>query len=651
MSPLLTVRQYVVFALLFFCLSSGSYAQQGDKKKQGIDTAAISKLLKAASTQSNPDSSLKLLQQAAKQSIAMGYDLGAVQSLVAAGSKCSDVGKYPQAVDYAQQALPYAEKAGNKSQLAFCYNLFGVIAFMQGNYTDASQQYFKGLDQLHEMDSNGRRAAITIYTNIAALDGRMGQNDKKLYYLNKGETLARQIHMPPEVGNTLLAGLLINKGNYFLEFRPDSAMPCYAEVLEMAHKMDIKKNNRKPRFEALALTNMASVFMKQGEYEKAAAYCKEGIELAKDKYAYIVVAAKYTLADAYRCMRQYKEAEELLYATLKEDELAHRKDQKELGYITLAKLYKDTKDYQKALSCMDTLIALKDTLMSAEKAKAINQMDISFKTAEKDKQITRQNAEIAQQKIWMTIVCSGVVVLLLLSIGFYRIYHQKQQLQAEQMKLLEREHKIDILKAAVHSEDNERTRIARELHDGIGGMLSAAMMRFSSMADDSAGAAHMPDYKAAIDILSQMGDEIRKTAHNLMPEVLLKQSLPEALRVYCSNMQENGLQIDFQYYGSFDGLTENFKLNVYRIVQELLKNIIQHAHASEVLVQLLLNEGGMSVTVEDNGKGFDTNKASTGIGMYNLQTRVSSLDGRLIIQSEAGKGTSVLIEFDLAATA
>jgi two-component system, NarL family, sensor kinase len=137
-----------------------------------------------------------------------------------------------------------------------------------------------------------------------------------------------------------------------------------------------------------------------------------------------------------------------------------------------------------------------------------------------------------------------------------------------------------------------------------------------------------------------------------MPEVLLKQNLPEAVRSYCNNIQDsNFLQIDYQYYGSFDGLTEHIKLNVYRMIQELLKNIIQHAHATHALVQLQANENmsegipmGLAITVEDNGVGFNVNEPKKGIGLHNLQTRVSSLDGYLTIRSIPKKGTSVFIE-------
>jgi len=176
-------------------------------------------------------------------------------------------------------------------------------------------------------------------------------------------------------------------------------------------------------------------------------------------------------------------------------------------------------------------------------------------------------------------------------------------------------------------------------------MLGAAMMRFSSMHHDNAAVTQSPAYLEAMEILREMGDEIRKTAHNLMPDVLLKQSLPEAVQAYCNLLQEGGaLKIDFQSYGSFNDLSRDHKLNLYRIIQELLKNILQHAGASLAMVQLLRNEDMLIVSVEDNGIGFDNNKKKAGLGLYNIRTRVNSLDGRFTLDSTPGKGTSVFIE-------
>src|SRR5262249_19697945 len=155
-------------------------------------------------------------------------------------------------------------------------------------------------------------------------------------------------------------------------------------------------------------------------------------------------------------------------------------------------------------------------------------------------------------------------------------------------------------------------------------------MRFSTMHHTNNAISQLPAYTEGMDILSDIGDEIRKTAHNLMPEVLLKQPLPDAIGNYCNYVQKSSqLMVDFQYFGTFQALSENFRLNLYRIIQELLKNIVQHAHAKHAYVQLLMNGNDLTVSVEDDGIGFDRDEAADGIGLHSLQTRVSSFDGTL----------------------
>jgi signal transduction histidine kinase len=198
----------------------------------------------------------------------------------------------------------------------------------------------------------------------------------------------------------------------------------------------------------------------------------------------------------------------------------------------------------------------------------------------------------------------------------------------------------------VQGEENERIRLARDLHDGIGGMLSATKMRFMALRHDNEGLVSSPKYLEAMGLLDIMGDEIRKTSHNLMPEVLLKQDLAEALRTYCNTIQTGiDLHIDFQSFGTFETLPNDFKLNIYRIVQELLKNTVQHAKATYAIVQLMRLEAYITVSIEDNGIGFNTDETKDGIGLHNLKTRVLSLEGHYTLKSEPGKGTMVYIEF------
>ena len=244
----------------------------------------------------------------------------------------------------------------------------------------------------------------------------------------------------------------------------------------------------------------------------------------------------------------------------------------------------------------------------------------------------------------MISICGSLLLLLAVAYGIYMQLIHKQRSR-------EKESKIQTLKAVVEAGDNERSRIARELHDGIGGMLSASMMRFSSMHHESPEITNTQAYKDAMALLQGMGSEIRLTAHNLMPEVLLKQTLPEAVRVFCNTVSggNENMKIHFQSYGSFHDITQSTKLNVYRIIQELVKNVISHAAATKVLVQIMREDDKLILNVEDNGVGFDVSQKKEGLGLHNITTRVRSMGGRFTLESIPGRGTTVLVEFAVVA--
>jgi two-component system NarL family sensor kinase len=156
-------------------------------------------------------------------------------------------------------------------------------------------------------------------------------------------------------------------------------------------------------------------------------------------------------------------------------------------------------------------------------------------------------------------------------------------------------------------------------------------------------------YREASHMLDNTVNDIRRTAHNLMPELLLKHGLSEATRIFCDQVQDNeGLSISYQHYGFIDGPDKRFELSVYRIVQELVHNVIKHAQASFALVQLSQHNDILDVTIEDNGRGLQAHEGATkGMGLESIRQRVRELQGKININSSAGSGTTVYIEFNL----
>ncbi|MCD6010542.1 MAG: signal transduction histidine kinase [Flavipsychrobacter sp.] len=611
-----------------------------------IDTASINRRLEMSHKVLDPDSAIQLYDDIFRESTALNYADGAFLALITKGIKYYEKEDYEQYRMVTLEALPWALKSSQKDAPSWCYINIGEAYMCEGDYIKASEYFYTALKELKKVTGDTPNHTLAnIYNDFGHVHIRMNQPEKAMQFYNMAEDVARRGNLPYQLANAY-----IYKGEYYTSIdKTDTARKYFMQVLEIGKRID------KTDLLAIGNNDLGKNYIAAGEYEKAVAHLQKAIALAQNKFPYIVVDASYSLGDAWYHLHRYKDAEVILTTAL-HDMLAHNyRDLYVKCYTKLIAVYKATGQYHKALEFTDKVSALKDSLMNAEKAKAINQMEIKYQTAEKDMQIARnqlliarQSNKITRKNIWITSIAGSIFLLLIIAMGTYRNIKNKQRLQAEQIKLLQKENTIGILKGVVQGEENERTRIARELHDGIGGMLSAAMMRFSSIRHENADATKIPAYKEGMGLLNEMGDEIRKTAHNLMPDVLVKQTLPEALRSYCSYVQSGGtLQIDFQSYGHFGDLDQNFKLNLYRIVQELVKNIVQHAKATHALVQLMMHDHTLSITVEDNGTGFNTHEVKSGMGLNNLKTRVLSLGGQYTVEAEEGKGTSVLIEIDI----
>jgi two-component system, NarL family, sensor kinase len=205
------------------------------------------------------------------------------------------------------------------------------------------------------------------------------------------------------------------------------------------------------------------------------------------------------------------------------------------------------------------------------------------------------------------------------------------------------------LKASINAEERERTRIGRELHDGVGGLLSVARMNFE-LAKKVKTNENNADFKDGLHLLEEATIELRQAAYNLMPEVLLNQGLASAVQAFCEKMtSKSSTVINFQAIGNRKDITSAFDLPVYRIIQELVHNIIKHAKASHALVQLNFEQNGaLNITIEDDGIGLPDGafENSRGMGLKNTKERLNDLGGKLDIQSTAEQGTSFYLEFD-----
>ncbi|STD56138.1 ATP-binding protein [Empedobacter falsenii] len=249
-------------------------------------------------------------------------------------------------------------------------------------------------------------------------------------------------------------------------------------------------------------------------------------------------------------------------------------------------------------------------------------------------------------------IFSIIFFIALLGLLLYALKQRNKHLkQREELYKLEIEQerqnsKISTLTALLDGEEQERARLARDLHDGLGGLLSGTKIQLTHL-NDKIDDHSKKDMAKSIQQLDGAVDELRRVAHNLMPDLLLKYGLEEALKEYAIRMSNEQLDIDVQFLSYTNSLDKEHQLLVYRIIQELVNNAIKHAHSTQIIIQFVEDENNYSVTVEDDGKGFDMNntKLTQSAGLHNIQSRVQFLKGQLNIHSEIDLGTSIEFQF------
>jgi signal transduction histidine kinase len=603
-----------------------------------------------------PQHSLQLLNQSFEMSRQTGYTWGVAKSLQLSAIICSHTGRYDEGIAFLQHLIYYCLATGKHTDLLGSgYNVIGNIYQSLGKYEEAAYYYHQAL-QLPVARVRESTVGL-IYTNLAELSYKIKQQAQALQYLNRAEEIARRNR-----NHDVRCIIQSTRGRIYADMNlHDSAKHFYREAQQLIrtyHRaeydiLDIEYSN---------LTYLAELWLNEGKADSAAP-CIRRIEqirtpvqpLRRNK-AYLVTG-RYHLA-----VGDYKKAEHYLLMALKSAERIHIGNDLANIHLGLSDLYAAQGDFGRALRYKDRYIQLKDSLEGQEIARDVQQLEIRYRTAEKDKELISQKLTISQHKsemreknLWMGIIAAGMVVLVIVSAALYKKRQADRRLQQKEIHILkqqqeamQREQEIERLKAMMKGEEQERTRLARELHDGIGGMLTAIKMNLSAARKKYPELARFDPLTEITFMLEDTGAEIRKTAHNLMPDVLVRKRLPEALMIYCEQITAHDqLQIDLQFHGAFDQLTKATELMLYRIIQELLQNILKHANATHAVVQLREYEGKLSLTVEDNGEGFDTEAQSGGFGLLNLRYRVAALQGHISIMSAKGRHTTIHLEFDL----
>jgi signal transduction histidine kinase len=338
-------------------------------------------------------------------------------------------------------------------------------------------------------------------------------------------------------------------------------------------------------------------------------------------------------------------------------------------YKHYAELLKAKGDYAGYGRALEKFYSIKDSLTSLNHYRAIQEIEAKVRLRDKEQQIVRLSEESEsrirdsrRQRLYFSIFLGLTVLLILLLVGYSRnlfvrkrqaehIARQKEALQENRMREMERQHRIGIMQGAIDAEERERHKIADQLHDEVGGLLSLATLNLSATLEKGR---EDPQSEVKLqktqEVLFTVATTIRELSHRLTPLVIEKYGFRRAVEDMAETInlsQKISLQtviVGFEDTGHYPA---PFLSDLYRMLQELLHNILKHARATSALLELVEHNGQVSILIEDNGIGMEEDKTVKGKGLDTIRSKIAYLNGQIEIGRKKDSGTLIVIELPI----
>jgi two-component system NarL family sensor kinase len=316
--------------------------------------------------------------------------------------------------------------------------------------------------------------------------------------------------------------------------------------------------------------------------------------------------------------------------------------QKNKALVILSKAWLAKGNELKALQYKNEMLVIKDSINTLSSNSTIGILKNNIEIEKQAKAITIQKAKIAKQQF----IIYGLITLFILTTIFLRLLHKRKEalLKTQQQASLLNE-KIIAASAILNAEENERKRIAIDLHDGIGQMMSAIKMNLSSFISKKY-TLNQPDVillEKTLNLIDESCKEVRSISHNMTPNALVNSNLTNAIKSFLDKIDHKKIQINFYSEGLDNKLSNNTEIILYRAIQEIVNNVVKHASANKLDISLIKDNDGLSCNIEDNGKGFNLKNNFSGIGLKNIKNRITYLAGTVEWDSSPNKGTLVAI--------
>lgn len=552
-----------------------------------------------------------------------------------------------ESMNYTRKFLELSQKRNDSLSIAFGQFYLGNGYFEKSNYNESLENYLKAADYFEKTKDSIRLASVL--NGIGGAYEKNGNDSISLkYYLQSfeiSEGLKDNRRSALALNN--IANIYKNRGNV-----EQSIKHLEEAVIKLTDK-DIQYLNP-------IRVNLANSYNDNGETRRAETIYNEILSnINKDQDAFTYIVAINGLGKIALEREEYTKAVSLLEESYK---TATEKKYFEQRYDVMRNLidaYNYSNNHKQALDLFYEYHIIKDSIFTSEKDKNLSEAIQKYEAEKKDLIISQQQSNTEKQARIKNLFLLGAILFAALSLMIYiffrkRLKYQKaiadknKQLQLQKIIELEQNQKLVAMNSMVNGQEAERKRIAKDLHDGLGGLLSTVKAHFEGLKNTK------PEEKTSIytktgELIDHACIEVRRISHNMMPHALSLSGLESAITDLGESLSEEGINTTIEITEIPVPIDEGKTVMIYRLVQELMANIRKHAKAKNVLLQLLNYEDTLILTIEDDGKGFDLEvaKHGDGLGLKSIYSRVEFLNGTIEIDSESQRGTTVIIEIPI----
>ncbi len=584
------------------------------------------------------DSALVFGQQALQLATQINYPKGIAQAYNDMAIIYIDKANFRSATNYLNEAMKIRQQLNDSTGIAALYNKLGIIAQKQGRLKEALENQIAAL-KIYQKLGQDKWIGYSL-NNIAIIHQNLGNLDNALKYHQ--EALEYRIKLKDREGETTSYG---NMANLYAKMHDTiQAVNYYEKALSLSREL------KKDELISANLSNISNIYMGQKKYDKALGMFTESLKIRErigDSKGIASTLAR--MGTVYTETGRFKEASEALSRSLKIAKKVAVLEEELSALLGLAKLKALTHETDSSFVLMRQYIALKDSVYDTRLKQQILDVQTQYETdkleqdlylIKKDKEFTEVKLQQRKTELWLLIFVmisiTGAAIFL-----FYR-HQQRQKAVANAERIIQQETRLN---AVFEAQEEERRRIAKELHDGVGQTISAIKMNYQSLSGKAAEKELAPEFEKIGKMLENAGTEVRNISHQMIPKELEQFGLVPAIEGMLSlNLENAPVHYQFEHSGFSERIGSHIELVLFRVLQELVSNVIKHSKASQLTVQLVKLKTHVVMNVSDNGIGFDVDrKEKNGIGLLNIASRIDAIKGNLHYDSDSGKGTTVTI--------